>query len=77
MIFGRGYTLEDVEAFRKATAGTNVEPVVWVTGDPAKKPDPNAPPPGPGYAKVAADAVKGVLEKWKEEGAVKDGIVMW
>lgn len=77
VIFGRGYSLEEVEEFRKASAGCNMEPVVWVTGDPAKKPDSNAPPPGPGYAQAAADGVKAVLAKWRDEGGVRDGIVFW
>lgn len=77
VIFGRGYALEDIEQFYKASAGSNVDPVVWIAGDPAKKPGPNVPPPGPGYAKVAAEDVKVLLEKWKEEGATKDGIILW
>lgn len=77
VIFGRGYSLEDIEHFYKASAGSNMEPVAWIAGDPAKKPNPNAPPPGPGYAQVATDGVKVVLEKWKEEGATEDGIFLW
>jgi hypothetical protein len=77
VIFGRGYSLEDIEQFYKASAGSNVDPVAWIVGDPAKKPNPNGPPPGPGYAQVAADGVKAALEKWKSEGATKDGIILW
>ncbi|KAJ5216061.1 uncharacterized protein N7498_002468 [Penicillium cinerascens] len=77
VIFGRGYSLEDVQKFHKASAGSNEEPVVWIAGDPAKKPDLNGPQTGLGYAQAAADGVKAVLEKWKEEGATKDGIVLW
>jgi hypothetical protein len=77
VIFGRGFDVEDIEQFYKASAGANKEPVVWIAGDPAKKPDPNAPPPGPGYARFATDSVKAVLETWKGEGATKDGIVLW
>ncbi|KAJ5303061.1 hypothetical protein N7476_009860 [Penicillium atrosanguineum] len=77
VIFGRGFPLENIEQYYKACAGSNADPVAWIAGDPAKKPDPNAPPPGPGYAKFATDGVKAVLEKWKEEGATKDGIILW
>ncbi|KAJ5168703.1 uncharacterized protein N7482_004297 [Penicillium canariense] len=77
VIFGRGYDITEVEQFRKASDGSNVHPVAWITGDPNRKPGPNDPPPGPGYAQFAAEQVKGKLNKWRDEGATKDGIILW
>lgn len=77
VIFGRGYDLADVEQFRKASEGCNADPVVWFTGDPSRTPGPNDPPPGPGYAQLAAKNLKEKLMAWKEEGATQDGIFLW
>lgn len=77
VIFGRGYDLADIEKFRKASQGCNADPVVWFAGDPSRKPGPNDPPPGPGYAQLAAKTLKEKLMAWKEEGATQDGIFLW
>ncbi|KAL3480547.1 hypothetical protein BJX99DRAFT_254537 [Aspergillus californicus] len=69
LIFGRGYTPELVKEFQKACAESIKQPVAWVVGDPAKMP---TAPPGPGYAEVVTNKVKGVLETWKEEGGSRD-----
>ncbi|KAJ5089990.1 hypothetical protein N7532_008674 [Penicillium argentinense] len=77
VIFGRGYELEDIEKFRKAAAGSAADPVAWIVGDPAKKIDMSGPPPGPGYARVAADLARTKLEEWKASGAEKDEVYMY
>lgn len=77
VVFGRGFSLPDVEAFRAACEGVNQEPVVWVVGDPAKMPTPGAPPPGEGYAKIAAQGTKDIILKWKEDGAGKDELILY
>ncbi|KAJ5380775.1 uncharacterized protein N7496_003203 [Penicillium cataractarum] len=77
VVFGRGYDISEVEQFKNASEGSNAEPVAWITGDPNKKPDPSAPPPGPGYAQFAAMQVKEKLSAWKEEGATNNGIILW
>lgn len=77
VIFGRGYSVTEVEQFRNASEGCNGNPVAWIAGDPDRKPGPNDPPPGPGYAQFAASQVKQKLMAWKEEGATQDGIILW
>lgn len=77
VIFGRGFSLDEIQSLQKACAGSNKDSVAWIVGDPAKAPGPNTPPPGPGYAQVAANSVKGVLAKWVQEGAFKDGIIFY
>jgi hypothetical protein len=77
VIFGRGYSLTEVEQFREASEGCNTNSVAWITGDPDRKPGPNEPRPGPGYAQFAADQVKEKLTAWREEGATHDGIILW
>ena len=77
VIFGRGYEMEDIEVFRKATSGSASGPTAWVVGDPAKKPKSNGPPPPAGYAKVAADLAKEKLDQWKASGADKDELFFY
>ncbi|EPS33913.1 hypothetical protein PDE_08875 [Penicillium oxalicum 114-2] len=77
VVFGRGYDIAEVEQIRDAAKGCNADPVIWVTGDPDRKPGPNDPPPGPGYAQFAAEQVKKKLTEWQTEGGVKDGVVLW
>lgn len=77
VIFGRGYEIEDIEEFRKSVAGKATGPIAWVVGDPAKKIDPNGPPPPPNYAKVAADLVKAKLDEWKDSGAEEDVLMFY
>ncbi|KAJ5671824.1 hypothetical protein N7507_000951 [Penicillium longicatenatum] len=77
VIFGRGFSRSDVETFRAACEGVNQEPVVWVVGDPAKQPPADAPPPGEGYAKIAAQGTKDIIIKWKEDGAIKDEVILY
>ncbi|KAJ5595083.1 uncharacterized protein N7459_001291 [Penicillium hispanicum] len=77
VIFGRGFPLDEVQSLQKACSGINKDPVAWIVGDPAKAPGPNTPPPGPGYAQVAANSVKDVLATWAQRGAVKDEIILY
>lgn len=74
VIFGRAFSLEQIQEVRESFGSIAKEPVAWVVGDPAKA---LSGPPGPGYAKTAADLVKSVLGKWKDEGGVKDEIILW
>lgn len=77
VIFGRAFALKDIEELYKVFGNRSAEPVAWIAGDPAKQPGPGTPPPGPAYAQVAANAVKAALSPWKEEGGVKDGIIVY
>jgi hypothetical protein len=76
VILGRGFELAQVEEVRKMCAGSAKEPVAWIVGDPAKMPSGSG-PPGPGYAEIAAREVKSVLAGWRDEGCVKDGIILY
>jgi hypothetical protein len=77
VVFGRGYDVAEVEQFRRASEGCNDRPVAWFTGDPNRKPGPNDPPPGPGYAQFAAGLLKEKLIAWRGEGGIRDGIILW
>ena len=74
VIFGRAFSLEQIKEVKESFSDSSNEPVAWIVGDPAKAP---TGPPGPGYAKVAADLVKNALEKWKEEGGVQGEIILY
>lgn len=77
VIFGRAFSLNEVQTLQKACEGSSRNPVAWVAGHPAKELGPNAPLPGPGYAEVTANTAKDVLTKWIEEGAAKNEIVLY
>ena len=77
VILGRGYSPADVELMRGACEGVNKGPVAWVVGDPAKAPAPGAPPPPPGYAKIAAGQTKDVVLGWIESGASEDEVILY
>ncbi|KAF7719679.1 Uncharacterized protein PECH_004179 [Penicillium ucsense] len=77
VVFGRGYELSDVEAMKAAAEGYNVDPVVWIAGDPHRKSQPNEPQPGPGYAQFAAGKVKEKLMEWQNGGCAENGLVLW
>lgn len=77
VVFGRGYSVAEVEQFRKASEGCNANPVAWFTGDPNKMPGPNDPPPGPGYAQAAASLLKEKMVAWRNEGGVRDEFILW
>ncbi|KAL4900237.1 hypothetical protein BDW74DRAFT_182991 [Aspergillus multicolor] len=68
VVFGRGSELDFVKELQSMCRERSRAHVAWVIGDPSKAP---AGPPPPGYAQSAADVVKRVLAKWKEDG--KDG----
>lgn len=74
VICGRAFELAQVEEVRMTCAGASKEPVAWVVGDPAKA---LKAPPGPGYAEIAAKTVKAALAQWREEGGVKDGVILY
>ncbi|KAL2826411.1 hypothetical protein BDW59DRAFT_160935 [Aspergillus cavernicola] len=73
-IFGRGYNPDFVQELKKVCGDDVRQPVAWVVGEPSKAP--TAPPP-PGYGKLVADEVKGVLETWREEGGAEDAFILY
>lgn len=76
MIFGRGYSVDEVNAFREVSKGMNKEPIAWLAGDPAKKPPPDV-KPGPDYAKAVTKNCKDALTGWVERGASKEEMVLF
>ncbi|KAJ5709258.1 hypothetical protein N7493_010592 [Penicillium malachiteum] len=76
VIFGRGFDLADVEEIRQKTSGISPEPVVWVVGDPSRKPPPGVQPP-PNYPQIVAMVARKLLNAWVEQGAAKDEIVFY
>jgi len=76
VILGRAFELAQVEEVMKMCAGSAKEPVAWVVADPAKRPS-GSRPPGPDYAEAVTRDVKSVLAGWRDEGGVKDGIILY
>ena len=74
VIFGRAFSLEQIQEVRDTVTGTAKDPVAWLVGDPAT---PLTGPPGPGYAESAAESVKSALVGWTKEGGIKDEIIFW
>lgn len=74
VLLGRAFEEEQVEDLRKACSGAALAPVAWLLGDPAKLP---TGPPGPDYAVHVANDCKDVLAKWKDEGGVRDDIILF
>ncbi|KAI1493669.1 hypothetical protein F5X96DRAFT_620832 [Biscogniauxia mediterranea] len=78
VLIGRAFTPDQAAALRESSSGSAKEPVAWVVGDPAKKPSgATAGGPPPGYADVVAAVAKEILGRWREEGAVEDGIFLY
>ncbi|KAJ5669657.1 hypothetical protein N7462_010727 [Penicillium macrosclerotiorum] len=75
VVFGRGYDNADVDELRKISEGSNKDPVVWLMGDPEKRPA--ALTPGPGYAQAAAKDARDILDTWKKNGGVRDEVLLW
>ncbi|KAI0599522.1 hypothetical protein F4775DRAFT_550237 [Biscogniauxia sp. FL1348] len=81
VLFGRAFTPAQAAELRSKATGAGADlPVAWVVGDPAKKPSGGSGSgsgPPPGYADVAARISKGVLDRWREEGGLKDDIILY
>ncbi|KAJ5776371.1 uncharacterized protein N7511_001382 [Penicillium nucicola] len=76
IIFGRGFDLKDVEALRNKVASLPSDPVVWIAGDPSRSLPPGAVPP-PNYPQLVAGVARKLLDRWVEDGAVRDEIVLY
>ncbi|CAG8240558.1 unnamed protein product [Penicillium olsonii] len=76
VIFGRGFDLEDIEALREKVAGASPDPVVWIAGDPSRKPPPSALPP-PNYPQLVAGVARKLLGGWVEAGGVEDEVILY
>ncbi|KAI5924567.1 hypothetical protein F4810DRAFT_664210 [Camillea tinctor] len=75
VLFGRAFSQEQAEALKESTRGSAKDPVAWIVGDQKKKPAGDGPPPG--YANIAIKTLRGVLDQWRDEGAVKDDIILY
>ncbi|KAJ5328034.1 hypothetical protein N7452_008424 [Penicillium brevicompactum] len=76
IIFGRAFELEDIEVLREKVAGTSSDPIVWIVGDPARKPPAGAVPP-PNYPQLVAGVARKLLGGWLEAGAANDEIILY
>ncbi|CAG7942323.1 unnamed protein product [Penicillium salamii] len=75
IIFGRGFDLEDIQDIREK-AGASPDPVVWIAGDPSRKPAPGAVLP-PNYPQLVAGVARRLLGQWLEDGGVEDVVVLY
>lgn len=76
IIFGRAFELEDIEDLRNKLARTSPDPVVWIAGDPSRKPPAGAVPP-PNYPQLVAGVARKLLGDWLEAGAEKDEVILY
>lgn len=76
IIFGRGFDLEDIEALRENVASISQDPVLWIAGDPSRKPPPSAVPP-PNYHQLVAGVARKLLGGWVEAGATSNEVVLY
>ncbi|TRX96390.1 hypothetical protein FHL15_002662 [Xylaria flabelliformis] len=76
VLFGRGFSQQQAEELYNANK--DIEGVVWIAGEEAKRPkdvkDIQNPPPG--TDKVIVPIFKGLLEKWVKEGG-KGGLLLY
>ncbi|KAF4763505.1 hypothetical protein HAV15_001681 [Penicillium sp. str.  len=76
IIFGRGFDLEDIEALRENVASISQDPVLWIAGDPNRKPPPGAVPP-PNYHQLVAGVARKLLSGWVEAGATSNEVILY
>lgn len=76
IIFGRGFDLEDIEALRDTVASISQDPVLWIAGDPSRKPSPGAVPP-PNYHQLVAEVARKLLGGWVEAGATSNEVILY
>ncbi|OQD60013.1 hypothetical protein PENPOL_c033G10074 [Penicillium polonicum] len=76
IIFGRGFDLEDIEALRVNVASISQDPVLWIAGDPSRKPPPGAVPP-PNYHQLVARVARKLLGGWVEAGATINEVILY
>jgi hypothetical protein len=76
IIFGRGFDLVEIEALRENVAGIALDPVVWIAGDPSRKPPPGAVPP-PNYPQLVAGVARKLLSGWVEAGASQEEVILY
>ncbi|KXG48185.1 uncharacterized protein PGRI_020550 [Penicillium griseofulvum] len=76
IIFGRGFDLEDIQALRESVPSISQDPVVWIAGDPSRKPPPGAVPP-PNYHQLVAGIARKLLSGWVEAGAASNEVILY
>ncbi|OQE29313.1 hypothetical protein PENFLA_c004G01402 [Penicillium flavigenum] len=76
IIFGRGFDLEVIEALREDVAGISQDPVLWIAGDPSRKPPPGAVLP-PNIHQLVAGIARKLLSGWVEAGAASNEVVLY
>ncbi|CAI7644521.1 unnamed protein product [Penicillium glandicola] len=76
IIFGRGFDLEDIEKLCESVTGISQDPVLWIAGDPSRKPPPGAVPP-PNYYQLVAEVARELLGGWVEAGATTNEIILY
>lgn len=74
VIFGRGYSPEQVEDLKKKFAGFAQEPVVWMRGNPADLPAGGVAPPD--YVEKIVGRMKKEMRTWRDgEGDIEKTLV--
>ncbi|GAM38865.1 hypothetical protein TCE0_034f09942 [Talaromyces pinophilus] len=74
IIFGRGYSFDQVSELYELFKGKSSTPIAWIAGDPdfvlpAKLP--------PDYAVMAAENTKRAFRRWEEAGGEREEIVLY
>ena len=76
IIFGRGFDLNDIEILREKVAGIPQDPVLWIAGDPRRKPPPGTVLP-PNIHQLVAGIARKLLGEWVEAGAASNEVILY
>lgn len=68
--------MEDVEVLRENVAGISQDPVLWIAGDPSRKPPPGAVLP-PNIHQLVAGIARKLLGGWVEAGAASNEVILY
>jgi hypothetical protein len=74
IIFGRGYSYDQVSELYELLRGKSGRPIAWIAGDPEFKLPAKLPPD---YAVIAAENTKSAFRRWEEAGGDKEEIVLY
>ncbi|RAO64041.1 uncharacterized protein BHQ10_000053 [Talaromyces amestolkiae] len=74
VMFGRGYSYDQVSELYELFKGKSSRPIAWIAGDPDFKLPPELPPD---YAVVAAENTKRAFKRWEDAGGKREEIVLY
>lgn len=76
IVFGRGYSFDQVSELYELFKGKSGRPIAWIAGDPKSKLDVSARLPSD-YAVKAVENTKRAFRSWEESGGEREDIVFY